>query len=74
VRKMVEAARILNPEIEILIRTHSEEDAAILEREKAGKIFLDKHELALNMTRYALTIADARRVTQQEAEKVRSNG
>jgi monovalent cation:H+ antiporter-2, CPA2 family len=75
VRKMVEAARILNPEIEILIRSHSEEDAAILEAEKAGKIFLDKHELALNMTRYALTLADARLVTKNaEIKKEDANG
>jgi monovalent cation:H+ antiporter-2, CPA2 family len=61
VRKMVESARALNPDIEILIRTHSEEEAAILEGEKAGKVFLDKQELAMSMTRYALSVADAKK-------------
>ena len=54
VRRMVEIARAVNPGIEIVVRTHSEEAAARLERANAGKVFLGEHELALTMTRYVL--------------------
>jgi CPA2 family monovalent cation:H+ antiporter-2 len=51
---MVEVARTVNPKIETIVRTHSEEEAALLEKENAGKVFLGEHELALAMTRYVL--------------------
>ena len=54
VRKMVETARTLNPHIEILLRTHSDEEAELLRQEKAGKVFMGEHELALAMTREVL--------------------
>jgi CPA2 family monovalent cation:H+ antiporter-2 len=53
-RRMVEIARMLNPDIEILVRTHSEEEAALLRSENAGTVFLGEYELALNMTRHVL--------------------
>ncbi len=53
-RRMVEIARMLNPSIEILVRTHSEEEAALLRSENAGTVFLGEYELALNMTRHVL--------------------
>ena len=55
VRKMSEIARALNPNIEIIIRTHSEMEANHLHQEKAGKVFLGEFELADNMTRYVLS-------------------
>ncbi|MDO8437572.1 MAG: YbaL family putative K(+) efflux transporter [Nitrosomonadaceae bacterium] len=54
VRSMVETARMLNPQIEIIIRTHSDEEAALLRNEGAGTVFLGEHELALSMTRHIL--------------------
>jgi len=54
VRQMIETARILNPEIEIVIRTHHEDEARLLEQEQAGKVFLGEHELAAGMARYVL--------------------
>jgi CPA2 family monovalent cation:H+ antiporter-2 len=53
-RRMIETARLLNPGIHIVIRTHSDEDAAFLERERADKVFMGEHELALGMTRHVL--------------------
>ncbi|HVK56402.1 MAG TPA: YbaL family putative K(+) efflux transporter [Burkholderiales bacterium] len=50
VRKMVEVARALNPTIESVIRTHSEEEAKLLRKENVGKVFMGEHELALGMT------------------------
>jgi CPA2 family monovalent cation:H+ antiporter-2 len=53
-RKMIEIARILNPGIEAVVRTHSEEEADLLRKERAGGVFMGEHELALGMTRYVL--------------------
>ncbi|MHB0927051.1 MAG: cation:proton antiporter domain-containing protein [Gallionellaceae bacterium] len=54
VRKMVEHARTLNPAIEVVLRTHSDEGAALLQRENVGKVFMGEHELAQGMARHVL--------------------
>ena len=54
VRKMIEAARLLNPNIEILLRTHSDEEARMLRQENAGVVFMGEHELAKAMTQHVL--------------------
>jgi CPA2 family monovalent cation:H+ antiporter-2 len=54
VRRMIEIARTVNPHIETVVRTHSEEEATLLEKENAGKVFFGEHELALAMTRHVL--------------------
>lgn len=56
VRRIIEIARMLNPSVETVVRTHSDEDAALLQKEHAGKIFMGEHELALGMTRYVLEL------------------
>ena len=60
VRQMIETARALNPAVEILVRTHSEEEARLLTRENAGKVFHGESELAQGMARYALECLAAR--------------
>ena len=55
VRKMVEIARTLNPGIQVVLRTHNEEEAALLGRECQGTVFLGEHELARGMSAYILT-------------------
>jgi monovalent cation:H+ antiporter-2, CPA2 family len=54
VRQMVRTARELNPDIEIVLRTESEEDAKLLEQAAAGKVFLGENELAIGMARHVL--------------------
>jgi CPA2 family monovalent cation:H+ antiporter-2 len=54
VRRMIEIARTVNPRIETVVCTHSEEEAALLETEKAGKVFMGEHELARAMSQYVL--------------------
>ena len=54
VRKMVDIARTLNPKIETLLRTHSDEEAALMQREGLGTVFMGEHELAKAMTRQVL--------------------
>ena len=53
-RRMIETARMLNPPIEIIVRTHNEEEAALLRKESGGTVFIGEHELALSMTRHVL--------------------
>jgi len=53
-RTMVEIARTLNPGIEAVLRTHSEEEAELLEKDQFGKVFMGEHELALGMTQHIL--------------------
>jgi CPA2 family monovalent cation:H+ antiporter-2 len=51
---MIDTARALNPDIQTVIRTHSESEADMLRREHAGKVFLDEQELAGSMSGYVL--------------------
>jgi CPA2 family monovalent cation:H+ antiporter-2 len=54
VRRMIEIARTVNPRIETVVRTHSEEEAVLLEKEHAGKVFLGENELAQSMIEHVL--------------------
>jgi CPA2 family monovalent cation:H+ antiporter-2 len=54
VRRMIEIARTVNPHIETVVRTHSEEEEILLEKENAGKVFFGEHELATAMIRHLL--------------------
>jgi CPA2 family monovalent cation:H+ antiporter-2 len=53
-RRMAEIARTLNPAIEIVVRTHDEEEAELLEAENVGKVFFGERELASAMIRHVL--------------------
>jgi len=55
VRQMIEAARILNPAIQTVIRSHNEDEARLLEQETAATVFLGEQELAQSMARAALS-------------------
>jgi CPA2 family monovalent cation:H+ antiporter-2 len=54
VRRMAATARQLNPAIEIVVRSHNQAEARLLEAEKTGKVFLGERELAQAMTRYVI--------------------
>jgi monovalent cation:H+ antiporter-2, CPA2 family len=54
VRQMAETARALNPEIEILLRTHNEEESELLRHEGIGQVFFCEEELARGMASQAL--------------------
>ena len=53
-RKMIEIARMLKPDIETVVRTHSDQEAELLRRENVGGVYMGEHELALAMTRHVL--------------------
>jgi CPA2 family monovalent cation:H+ antiporter-2 len=54
VRKMAETARTLNPDIEIVLRTHSEDESRLLRKDGIGTVFYGEEELARGMTRHVL--------------------
>jgi CPA2 family monovalent cation:H+ antiporter-2 len=53
-RRMMELARMLKPDVEIVVRTHSDGEAELLRRENAQGVYMGEHELALAMTRHVL--------------------
>ena len=58
VRRMAEIARMLNPSIEVLVRSHNVEEAARLEHDGTGKVFVGETELASSMVRHVLELVD----------------
>jgi CPA2 family monovalent cation:H+ antiporter-2 len=53
-RRMIDVARALNPRIEVIVRTHSDEEAVMLEQEKIGKVFMGEQELARSMAQHVV--------------------
>lgn len=54
VRQMADIARTLNPGIEIVLRTHSEEESQLLRKDEMGVVFYGEEELAKGMTTHVL--------------------
>jgi CPA2 family monovalent cation:H+ antiporter-2 len=54
VRQMAANARLLNPAIEIVVRSHGEDEAQRLQQELDGRVFVGEHELARAMTDYVV--------------------
>jgi CPA2 family monovalent cation:H+ antiporter-2 len=54
VRRMIETARTLNPAIEVVLRSHNAEEAALLRQEQAGTVFVGEQELARAMAAHVL--------------------
>jgi CPA2 family monovalent cation:H+ antiporter-2 len=55
VQRMVEIARALNPDIEVVIRTHSADAVQIFRRDGIGEVFFDEEELARGMKNHILS-------------------
>lgn len=54
VRQMVDTARALNPNIEIVLRTHSEDETTLFRGENLGTVFFGEEELARGMSDHVL--------------------
>jgi CPA2 family monovalent cation:H+ antiporter-2 len=54
VPQMAETARSLNPNIEIVFRTHSEDESQMLRKEGIGTVFFGEEELAKGMTAHVI--------------------
>jgi len=53
-RTIAEHARAMQPTIEIVVRAHSDDDAALLRKDAGSHVFMGEHELALGMTRQVI--------------------
>lgn len=68
VRQIIATARMLNPEIETVVRSHNEEEAGLLEQEDGvGKVFLGEETLAVAMTAHVLDKAAEREAEASSA-------
>ncbi|PTN11259.1 YbaL family putative K(+) efflux transporter [Nitrosomonas aestuarii] len=54
IRQMVETARTLNPDIEVVLRTNSEDEFALLREDNLGTVLYGKEELAKSMMQHVL--------------------
>jgi CPA2 family monovalent cation:H+ antiporter-2 len=54
VLQMIEVARTLNPGIGVVMRSHSEDEAALFERDAAARVFIGEQELAQAMVTHVL--------------------
>jgi CPA2 family monovalent cation:H+ antiporter-2 len=54
VRQMVTTARTLNPGIEVVLRTHNEDESQLLRKDGVGTVFYGEEELARGMTGHVL--------------------
>lgn len=68
-RQMIDIARALNPSIEIVLRTHSEEESTMLREDGVGTVFFAEEELVKSMTGYVL----ARFAPQAKAKNTSSS-
>ena len=53
-RTIAEHARTVRPDIEIVVRAHSDDEAALLRKDRGSHVFMGEHELALGMTRQVI--------------------
>ena len=53
-RKIADIARGLNRQIEVVLRTHSDGTAELMQRDQVGTVFIGEQQLALGMTRHVL--------------------
>lgn len=54
VRQMAETARALNPAVEVVVRSHSEEESALLRADGVGAVVVRDEALAQSMARHVL--------------------
>jgi CPA2 family monovalent cation:H+ antiporter-2 len=66
VRQMIDTARTLNPEIEIVLHSRNEDETELLREDEAGTVFFSEEELAKNMTYHILQRFDAKSGTTEK--------
>ncbi len=54
IHKIVDIAKTLNPEIQVLVCAESKEEAEVIRRDNIGAVYYAKEEMAKNMSRYIL--------------------
>lgn len=74
VRQMAETARPLNPDIEIVLRTHGEDESLLLRNEGIGTVFFGEEELAKGMMNHVLQRFAPPSATSAQGNAGRSGG
>jgi CPA2 family monovalent cation:H+ antiporter-2 len=69
VRQMIETARTLNPDIDVAVRSHNEQEAALLERDGAGRVFVGERELARAMSNFVVARIQANGTNRSEVQR-----
>ncbi|MDT8377039.1 MAG: YbaL family putative K(+) efflux transporter [Mariprofundaceae bacterium] len=73
VRTMIEIAQTLRPDIETVVRAHSDEEEALLRKAGTGQVLMGENELAIAMTRHVLAQVeheiDARKAGTRTAQQ-----
>ena len=54
VGRMVDTAKTLKPDIQIVLRAHNEEESALLRKDGLGKVFYSEEELAIGMCKFVV--------------------
>ncbi|WP_445116606.1 cation:proton antiporter [Acinetobacter sp. WZC-1] len=54
IHKIVETARLLNPQIQVLLCAESKEEAEVIRAEQIGEVYYAKEEMAKNMSNHIL--------------------
>jgi CPA2 family monovalent cation:H+ antiporter-2 len=72
VRRMIQTARMLNPRIETVVRSHNEQEAALLEQEGGGRVFVGERELAGSMIEYVIERVESPRASSESHEAVQT--
>lgn len=69
VRRIMDLARQLNPLVELVVRTHSDDEYAFLKQERLASVFMGEHELATVMSDHVLArLATARERAHGQAD------
>ncbi len=63
VRQMIETARTLNPQVQVAVRSHHEDEARWLATEGGARVFVGEEELAQAMLRHSLATMQAIPIT-----------
>lgn len=64
VRQMIETARTLNPQVQVAVRSHNDEEARWLASDGAARVFVGEEELAQAMLRHTLVTMQGTRITK----------
>jgi len=59
VRQMIDAARTLNPQVQVAVRSHHEDEAKWLATEGGARVFVGEEELAQAMLRHTIATMQA---------------
>jgi len=74
VRQMAKTARTLNPGIEVVLRTHSEDESLLLRKDGVGTVFFGEEELAKGMMNHVLQRFAPPSATSAQGNAKRSGG